>query len=53
MEDKIKLSINFDNADKYLSYIIDKVLSLKNMLKTDTNPKDTVEAVFLQMSRAE
>ena len=53
MEDKIKMSINFDNADKYLSYIIDKVLSLKNMLKTDTNPKDTVEAVFLQMSRAE
>lgn len=51
MEKDLQYSIGFDNATKYYSYIIDKLLGLKNMLKNDNSPKNTIETVFLQMCR--
>ena len=49
IEDKIKSIINFDNPNKYYVYIIDSILNLKNMLKTDMNPKDTIEVNFIKL----
>lgn len=51
MIDKLNYAINFEDSLKYFNYIIDKLLSLKNMLKTDNSPKSTIEVVFLQMTR--
>lgn len=50
-ESNLKYSIGFDNANKYYNYIIDKLLLLKNMLKNDNSPKNTIEVVFLQLCR--
>ena len=51
MEEKIVKSTNFDNSEKYYMYVIDKLLELKNMIKTDSNARLTVEVVLLQISR--
>lgn len=51
LEDKLVGCTNFDNAPKYYQYVLDKLLELKNMLKTDTAPRDTVEIVMLQIAR--
>lgn len=51
MQEKLNYSVGFDNAPAYYSYIVDKLLSLKNMLKNDNNPKTTIDVVFLQMCR--
>lgn len=50
-EPQLKASTNFDNADKYYSYIIDNVLALKNELKMDSNIKSTIEIKFLKLAR--
>lgn len=49
IEDSIKNITNFDSPNKYYIYIIDNLLNLKNMLKTDINPKDTVEVYFIKL----
>lgn len=51
MEDRLKNSINFENATKYYSYVMDKLLGLKNMLKNDNSPRSTIEIVLLQITR--
>lgn len=51
MEDKLQGSTNFDNASKYYSYVADKLLQLKNMLKNDNNPRVTIEIMMLQITR--
>lgn len=51
MEDKLKNSINFDNADKYYYYLIDKLLELKNMLKNDNDTFSTIQVMFIKMTR--
>lgn len=51
MKDKLEVSINFENAQKYYTYIIDKLLAIKNMIKIDTNIKSTLDVTFLQMTR--
>lgn len=51
MEDKIKASINFDNASQYYMYIINNLLDLKNMLKNDNDMKSTIEIIFLKICR--
>ena len=51
LESQLKNSTNFNDADKYYSYVIDKLLLLKNELKQDTNPKSTIEVRFLQITR--
>ena len=51
MEPRLQSSINFDNASKYYSYVIDKLLTLKNMLKNDNSPRSTIEVMMLQITR--
>ena len=51
MEEKLKRATNFDTAARYYAYVMDKLLSLKNMLKNDNSPKTTIEIVFLQITR--
>ena len=51
MEEKLKRATNFDTAARFYAYVMDKLLSLKNMLKNDNSPKTTIEIVFLQITR--
>lgn len=51
MEPRLVNSTNFDNASKYYGYVIDKLLSLKNMLKNDNSPRSTIEIMMLQITR--
>ena len=51
MEDRLQASTNFDNASGYYTYVIDRLLNLKNMLKSDNSPRSTIEIVFLQITR--
>lgn len=51
MQSKLEYAVGFDNSTKYYSYIIDKLLGLKNMLKNDNNPRSSIDVVFLQMCR--
>lgn len=50
-EDKLKGCTNFDNPGKYYCYVVDRLLELKNMLKTDISPRDTVEVMFTKLCR--
>ena len=50
-KDKLDFSINFNDSIKYYNYIVDKLLSLKNMIKNDNNEKLVIEIVFNQISR--
>lgn len=52
-EEALKLSTNFENAEKYYMVIVDKLLSLKNSIKNDSSLRTTVEAVFLNITRWE
>lgn len=51
MEGHLQGATNFDNASKYYTYVIDKLLILKNMLKSDSSPRSTIEILFLQITR--
>lgn len=51
MELQLQGATNFDNASKYYTYVIDKLLVLKNMLKNDNSPRSTIEILFLQITR--
>ena len=51
LEDKLNFSIGFDNSEQYYLYVVDKLLDLRNMVKSDVNAKTTVEIVFAQMCR--
>lgn len=53
LEDTLKNSINFDNVDSYYMYIMNKLLDLKNNLKTDVNPFTTIQVVFIQLCRCQ
>ncbi len=52
-EDNIKNSINFDDASKYYMIITNKLLELKNTLKTETNLRASIEIALLNISRWE
>lgn len=51
MENQLQGTTNFDNAARYYTYVIDKLLVLKNMLKNDASPRSTIEILFLQITR--
>lgn len=51
MEIALQNSTNFENASKYYSYILDKLLALKTLLKNDNTPRATIEISFLQITR--
>lgn len=50
-ENKLQYTTNMDNADKYFMYVVDKLLELKIMLKSDDSPRSTIEIIFLQIAR--
>lgn len=52
-EESLKLSTNFDNAEKYYMIIVDKLLELKSKLRNDNSIKTLVEATFLNIARWE
>lgn len=52
-EEVLKSSINFDTPEKYYMYIVDKLLDLRVLIKTDTSIRTTVEATFLKIARWE
>lgn len=49
-QDLVNLT-NFDNPIKYYNYVMDKLLTIKNMLKDDTDCATTVRVVCLQLAR--
>ena len=51
MEVDLINAVNFDNASRYYTYIIDRLLNLKVMLKNDDSPRSTIEIVMLQITR--
>lgn len=46
-------SVKIQGATSYYMYLINKLLQLKNDLKTDTNPYSTIQVIFLQMCRCQ
>ena len=46
-EEELKRATSFQDAPKYYNYVVDKLLALKNMLKTDSNIRNTVEVVLM------
>ena len=50
---ELDIVTNFDNPEKYYNYVTDKLLGLKNMVKYDTNIKNSVEVVMLQLARCQ
>lgn len=51
MEDLLKNSTNFENANQYYMYLVNQLLEIKNMLKNDTNVKTTLEIMLLKIAR--
>jgi len=51
LEDKLKFAVNFNDAQKYYSYFINKLLDCKNMIKTDTDAVTTIEIALLNIAR--
>ena len=51
LEERLKNSINFENSIQYYSYLVDKLLQLKNMLKNDNDVKSTIEVMVVNICR--
>jgi len=49
--DQLNHVTQFNESIKYFNYIVDKLLLLKNMIKTDSNEKITIQIMFNQISR--
>lgn len=50
-KDPLIYTTSFENCEKYFSYLVDRTLSMKNMLKNDTSPAVTTQVCFSQMTR--
>lgn len=51
LEKEIKNLLAIENAQKYFQYVLDKLLSLKQIIKNDSNIQSSIEIVFLQIAR--
>ena len=51
MEARLKFSVGFNDAQKYYFYILDSLLATKDMLKTNSLIKSTVEVMICRMCR--
>ena len=49
----LEIATNFDQPEKYYGYVVNRLLELKNMVKYDTNIKNSVEVVMLQIARCQ
>lgn len=52
-EGELKNATNFETPERYYSYLVDKLLDLKLMLKGDTNIKAVVEVMMLRIARCQ
>ena len=52
-ENKLKDSVNFDNANKYYDYITSSVLNLLNTIKDTGNALSITTILFLRMTRCQ
>lgn len=52
-KENLDKSTNFDNAEKYYMFIVDRLLELKTKIKNDVSIRTTVEVAFLHMARWE
>lgn len=52
-EEELKNATNFETPERYYSYLVDKLLDLKLMLKGDTNIKAVVEVMMLRIARCQ
>ena len=43
--------LNFQEVSKFYNYLMDKILNLKTLIKSDSNYKNTIEVAVLQMCR--
>lgn len=50
-KDSLIYTTSFENCERYFSYLVDRTLSMKNMLKNDTSPAVTTQVCFSQMTR--
>lgn len=51
MEKDLQYVANFENADKYYSYVLDRLLELKNMLKDEVDIRSVTEVMLLRIAR--
>lgn len=49
----LEMSVNFEDSSKYYAYVLDKLLSIKQTLKNDSNIKSTIIVSFLQITRCQ
>lgn len=47
--EEIKKATNFENPLQYYQYVMNKLMTLKNDIKNDTDIKSTVDVYFIQM----
>lgn len=52
-EEDLRNVTNFEAPERYYSYLVDKLLDLKLMLKGDTNSKAVVEVMMLRIARCQ
>lgn len=45
--------INIQDATKYFTYVIDRLLDTKNMIKTDSQIRASIEVMFLRIARGQ
>lgn len=48
-ENDLNACTNFDNSQGYYVYVVDKLLELKNIIKTDLDCRSTVEVYIIKM----
>ena len=53
MKGELDRVINIQNASQYFSYVVDRLLDTKNMIKNDSQIKSTVEIMFLRIARGQ
>lgn len=49
--EKVKYCTGIENNRKYFNSLVDKVLDIRNLTKTDSNPKTAITVMLLQFSR--
>ena len=53
MINDLESSVNFEDSSKYYAYVLDRLLSIKQTLKNDSNIKTTIIVSFLQITRCQ
>ena len=51
LENSIKGIVNIENVSAYYDYVMDKLLSLKNNVRNDVDPRGAIEVTLMQIGR--